>query len=145
MNLIINHYGRIKSGKLIFSIPDLYSQQLLELEGCDVVVNIKKRHKKPSNNQYGYYRGAILVACHQSEEFSWCDKKDDIHDIYFAPKFLSYVVKGKRGQEVTLVRSLADITDEEMSDFITRVLADCDQMGIQIPSPESFYNKYYQK
>ncbi len=145
MNLIINHYGRIKAGKLIFDIPDLYNHQLLELEGCDVVVNIKKRFKKPSISQYNFYRGGILLACYQSEEFSWCDNKDVIHDTYFAPKFLSYTVKGKDGKEIKLVRSLADINNEEMTEFISRVLADCTEMGIIVPSPEQFYNKYYQK
>lgn len=145
MKLIINHYARIRNGKLIFSIPSLYSDQLLELEGCDVVVNIKKRHQKPSLSQYGFYRGGILVACYESEEFSSLDNKDLIHDTYFALKFLSYVVKGKDGKEVRLTRSLADITNEEMTLFITQVLADCAEMNIEVPSPEMYYNKFYQK
>ena len=148
MKLVVKHYGRIKAGKLIFDIPDLYRQQVLELEGQNVVMEIKKRHEKPTLSQYAYYRGGILIACYQSEMFSHCDKKDDIHDDYFAPKFLSYKkiveFKGEK-KEITKERSLADLSKDEMKDFITKVLIDCDMNEIQVMPPETFYNKYYQK
>src|SRR5688572_22259529 len=125
MKLQINHYGHVEAGKLKLAIPDLYRQQLAELEGQEVVMVIKKKHKKPTNSQYGYYRGAILGTCFKTEHFNGLDKKDDIHDLYFAPKFLSYkqvVLMGGRKKGVIRVRSLADLTDEEMSEFISRCL-----------------------
>lgn len=146
MNLQIRHYGRIKNGKLIFDIPSLYDDQLRELEGQNVVMHLKKRHEKPSVSQYGYYRGAILVACYESDMFMHYDNKDQIHELYFAPKFLSYVVlQPSTNKEIPKTRSLADLTKEEMSVFMERVLADCAENGIEVPLPELFYNKYYQK
>jgi len=148
MKLVVKHYGRIKAGKVIFDLPDLYRQQVLELEGQNVVMEIKKRHEKPTLSQYAYYRGGILIACYQSEMFSHFDNKDDIHEDYFAPKFLSYKkiveVNGDK-YEVVRIRSLAELSKEEMKEFIERVLADAAINSINVLPPESFYNKYYQK
>jgi hypothetical protein len=148
MKLEIRHYGRVRGGKAIWDIPELYAQQLLSLEGKNIVAIYKELHQKPTMSQYGYYRGAILVACYQSEYFSYMAKKDDIHDEYFAPKFLSYVkLVGPPGnqKEMTFTRSLADLSKDEMKDFMEKVIGDCAENGISIPASEEFYNKYYQK
>lgn len=149
MKLEIRHYGRIRDGKLFFDVPELLDQQKRELEGKEIVMTIKKRHEKPSRSQYNYYRGAILVACHRSDMFFHFNTKDDIHELYFAPKYLSYKklvqVGAERPYEVTLIRSLTELSKEEVSVFIERVLADCAENGIECPEPEEFYNKYYEK
>lgn len=144
----IFHTGRVKNGKLLFDVVDFYNQEILALEGKNFVLTIKEKHKKPSNNQFGYYRGGILPVCYESEQFKHMDKKDDIHEYYFAPKFLSYkkeiTVNGVL-QTATRTRSLSELTSQEMSEFIERVLADCAEMGISVPPAESFYNKYYKQ
>ena len=148
MKYQIYHTGRVRNGKTIFDNVELYQQNLLELEGKEFSLIIKEKHKKPSNNQYGYYRGGILPVCYESEHFINMDKKDDIHEYYFAPKFLSYkklVVIGGQTKEVSRVRSLADLSNKEMSEFIERVISDCYELGIEVMPAESFYNKYYQK
>lgn len=148
MKLLINHYGRVRNGELIYSLPELLDQNIRELEGSNFVMTLKKQHEKPSISQYGFYRGCILICCHKSEAFVAMDTKDSIHEKYFAPRFLSYKtiaeVSGKR-YEVTLVRSLADLSKEEMSEFLERVIAHCEELGISVPPPELFYQKYYQK
>lgn len=149
MKIEIRHYGRVRDGVVIYDIPALYDQQLRELEGKDIVMTIKKRHEKPSRSQYNYYRGAILVACHKSEKFKHFDNKDDIHEAYFAPKFLSYKklvrIDNQKPYEVPLVRSLAELSKEEISEFLERVLADLAENDIECPAPEDYYNKYYEK
>lgn len=148
MKISINHYGIVKDGRKIYHNQSLYDDQLRQLEGKPFVEVIKEVHKKPSHSQYGYYRGGILIACHQSEEFSHYDKKDDIHDEYFAPKYLSYTklidIDGNK-YEITMIRSLADLSQDEMSLFMTKVLADCDQKGIVVLSPADYYSKFYNK
>lgn len=148
MNCDIRHYGRVEKGIKIYFNPDLYRDQLASLEGKDFCEVIKQKHKKPSNNQYGFYRGGILPTCYQTEMFNHLDNKDSIHEDYFAPKFLGFskmVEVGGKKYEFWKVRSLADLTEKEMSEFITRVLAECDLNGIEIPSPEQYYSKYYNK
>jgi len=146
MKGIVQHYGRVRNGKVIFDIASLYDDQLRELEGKQIVMTIKERHKSPTKSQYGYYRGCILPICYETEMFSAYDNKDEIHEFYFADKFLSYTIKDpKTGKEKQRVRSLSDITDKEMSVFIERVLAECAELGIEIPPSEMYYNKYYEK
>lgn len=148
MKLTIRHYGRVKNGHKEYYNVDLYRSQLQALEGREFIEEIKERHIKPSNDQHGYYRGGILITCHKSEMFSHFDRKDDIHDDYFAPKFLGYVkivTVGGKTQEQFKIRSLADLDKEEMTEFISRVLADAAENGIGVPGPEEYYTKYYQR
>lgn len=147
MKLEVRHYGRVRGGKVIFDLPALYEQELIGLEGKDVVLTIKKRHQKPTMSQYNYYRGIILMACYQSEMFSSADNKDQIHDEYFAPKFLSYKKMSNFGDKKEIVKelSLSELDKDQMTEFISKVLADCAHNNIHIDSPEIYYSKYYQK
>jgi len=148
MKITIKHFGHVKNGKKFYENLDLYREQIQALEGKNFVEEIKERKVSASMSQYGYYRGAILSTCHKSEMFSYFENKDSIHENYFAPKFLSYKVLVKlpeKTYEQLKVRSLADLSVDEMKEFIERVLADCAENGILIPDPESYYNKYYQK
>lgn len=146
MKTQVKHYGFIKDGKKIYHNPALFKQQMDSLEGKQFVEIISEVKNKPSQSQYNYYRGGILVACHESEMFCHFDNKDLIHDCYFAKKFLTHrelvVLKNER-YEVNVTRSLADLSDKEMSEFIDRVLAKCADLGIYVLSPTEYYNKYY--
>lgn len=149
MSVEIKHYGKIdENGKKIYYIPELYRSQIDSLRGYEFVEIVKKKHQKVTQSQHGYYRGCILPICHKTNRFLHFDKKDDIHDDYFAPKFLGYVkvveIDGKV-QEQKKVKSLENLSKEEMTEFIERVISDSAYNGIVIPQPEEFYNRYYQK
>lgn len=145
----IRHYGFVKNRKLIFAEPSLYNKVVESLEGKEFVLTLKRRHKKVSQNKYGYYFGGILGVLHQTEMFSHLDNKDQIHELYFAPIFLSYSrlieINGQK-KEIKGVRSLADLSDEEMGTFIERVRAHCEmELNVEIHDPETYYSKYYNK
>lgn len=148
MKLQVNHYGRVRGGEIIYAIPELMRQELAALEGKDVIITIKKKHEKASTNQYGYYRGGILGTCYKSNHFAALDTKDQIHELYFAPKFLTYKklveISGVR-KEVTVTRSLADLSVEEMSEFLEKVLAECAHLGIEVLPAEMYYSRFYSK
>lgn len=147
MKIQIKHTGIIKNGKPIWDLPDLYQQQMWELEGKQFTMTIKETHKKVTMSQHNFYRGIILPVCYESEFFRSYDNKDQIHDEYFAPRFLGYkkmidLPAGK--QEIMFIRSLADFSITEMADYITKVIALCEtELGINIPNPEMAYNKFY--
>jgi len=147
MALLIKHFGVIKNGRKVYHNPELYSAQLLQLEGQEFEEVIKKRTRKTTLSQHSYYRGAILASCYQSEMFGHFDKPDDIHDFYFAPKFLTVtkMVKDNNGvnREFKKVIHMSDMTIEETSAFIEKVIADCAQNEIYILSPEEYYNRHY--
>jgi len=146
MKIEIKHSGEVRNGVKYYDNPDLYRQQLQELEGKRFIEIIKEKHRTPSNGQYGFYRGGILPICYTTEMFSYFDNKDDIHSNYFAPKFLSYkvVVKVKNERyEITKVRSLTELSEKEFAMFIERVIIECSELGIEIPDHNQYYNKYY--
>ena len=148
MALEIKHYGIIKNGVKQYYNNELYRGQMQSLEGKEFVELIKPVFKKVSMSQNNYYRGGILPTCYQSEMFSHLDKKDDVHEFYFAPKFLTLVkvveIAGEQ-REITITRSLADLSQDEMREFITKVLIDCEMNGIIVGSPQDYYNKFYNK
>jgi len=146
MKPIIKHPGKVIHSKLEFYNKPLWQQQIFALEGKEIEVIIKEKQKKPSLDQFAYYRGGILGTCHQSEMFSHFENQDEIHENYFAPKFLSYkqlVVFPKERYEVTKVKSMAELTRKETAEFIDRVIADCTENGIVILSPEEYYQTHY--
>ena len=148
MRVKVRHYGEVKRGKKVYYNPELYQKQIDSLEGRKFVEIIEPVVKKPSLDQYGYYRGGILPTCHSSDFFIHFDNKDDIHTLYFAKKYLSYtrlVALPNERYEVTETRSLADLDREEMKDFIDRVLVECANLGIEVLSPEEYYNQFYNK
>jgi hypothetical protein len=149
MNPEIRHHGLIKNRKLIFQEPELYNKAVEALEGKEFTLTLKRKHKQVSHNKYAYYFGGILAVLYQTETFSHLDNKDQIHELYFAPKFLSYTkiieINGVK-QEVKGERSLSSLSDEEMGLFIERVIADCEnELSIEIYPPETYYSKYYNK
>lgn len=144
--ILIKHYGYIKNGRKFYLDKDLYHQQLTSLEGKNFVEIIQERKKKTSLSQYAFYRGAILGAFFESEEFRHFDKADDIHEFYLAPKFLSYkkmIIVGDESIEVTLIRSMADLSRGETSELIERVIALAAEKEIEILSPDQYYEKSF--
>lgn len=148
MKTVVKHFGIVERGVKKYYLPDLYKKQIDALEGRRFVETIQEVKNKPTVSQYNYYRGGILIACYESEMFCHLDNKDKIHELYFAKKFLTHkelIVLKNEKYEVEITRSLADISDKEMGEFIDRVLAECDQLGIEVLSPEQYYSKYYNK
>lgn len=147
MAVQIKHFGKIVNGKRVYSNLSLHHQQLLQLEGKEFEEVIKERTKKVTLDQFGFYYGGILPTCHQSEMFSHYDKSEDIHEDYFADKFLSYkkliTLPDGTIHTKTKYHSLTSLNRKEMSEFIEKVLIDCEMNGILVLSPEQYLNKTY--
>lgn len=143
-------YGKIINGRKVYHVPALVNAQIAQLgEGTEFEEILQKRKHKTTLSQHAFYRGVILEACYASEMFSGCDKADDIHDDYFAPKFLSYkkmvtLPDGKQ-QEITKYISMADMSMEETAAFIEKVIADCAMNGIFFRSPEEYHHNIFSK
>lgn len=139
-------YGNVKGGKVKFELPEYLDSILKQFESKRVEIKIKESKRNPSLNQYAYYYGIILPVCHKTEMFSSLDKPSDIHDEYFGPKFLSYrklITINNKTKEVTRVRGLSELNIDEMSEFISRVMAECQNEGIDVPEAQKVVNRYY--
>ena len=149
MSVDIKHIGRIdENGKKVYYNPALYRDQIDLLRGHEFVEIIKKKHQKVTQSQHGYYRGVILPICHKTNRFIHFDTKDTIHDDYFAPKFLSYIkvveIDGKVTEQKK-EKSISNLSKEEMAEFLERVISDCTDNQIRVPSPEEHYHEYYKR
>lgn len=146
MKLSVKHYGKIENGKKIYYNIPLYKQQLQALEGMEFVEIIEEKPKKASVDQHNFYRGGILGTCIQTEYFSHFANEDAIHEDFFAPMFLSYTVQvttPKESKIVTKVRSTADLSKKEYSEFIDKVLNFCGENDIHVLPPEQYHSRYY--
>lgn len=143
---MIKHYGVVKNGKKIYHNPFLYKQQLQALEGKEFMELIEEKHYKPSQDQHSYYRGGILGTCIQTEYFSHFANEDAIHADFFAPMFLSYtvqVVTPEKSYIQTKIRSTAELTKKEYSEFIEKVINWCGLNEIEIAPAELYHSRYY--
>lgn len=146
MKIEVKHSGEVRGGVKYYDNPDIYRQQLQELEGKRFIEIIKEKHKKLTRSQQNYYRGGILPACHKSEHFYHFDKTEDIHEDYFSEKFLTYKKEVKIDNERYLIKkkiSTASLNQKEMAEFIERVIAHCGELGIEVPDNTQYYNKYF--
>lgn len=139
----LRHYGKIVNGKKEYFNPILYKQQLDALEGQEFEEVIKKRFRKVSEDQHAYYRQGVLGTCIQSDQFMHFNKPDDIHNEVIAPMFLGYTTRRElngKVYEAQHVTSTADLSKDEMREFIDKVIAWLlMEFNIQILSPEQYY------
>ncbi len=136
---ILKHYGQVSNGMVKFYQVDLYKANLKELEGQEIEVTIKKRHKQRSDDQAGFYRGGICRVCIQYEMFSHMEV-EDVHE-FFANKFLSYNKHLQVGQETFLLKktiSTTSLSKEEMKEYIDKCIHWCAEHGIEIKDPEQY-------
>lgn len=143
---VVRHYGKVIKGTLRPENYKLWYHQLQALEGKEYELVIKERFRKASNDQFGFYFGGILTSCFESEFFSHLDKPQDVHDLYFGPKFLTYkVIKVIGGKQVEVVkeRSLSSLSKIDLADLIDRAIADCEMNGIRILSPHEYQLTQY--
>ena len=135
----IRHFGQINNGELQLFNLGLWGNQIRELEGKEIYVEVRERPKNVTTDQHAYYRGAILPECLQYETFGGWEKQE-VHE-FFVDMFLSYTkVKIMNGiaKEIKVVPSTADISRKEMAEFIEKVLGWLAMEGIYIMSPEQY-------
>ncbi len=86
--VLLKHYGKIINGKKIYYNHDLYLESVKALEGFEFEEVLKEKHKKVSEDAFGYYYGGVIGEAMKYEMFGgW--SKDDIDD-FFSSLFLTY-------------------------------------------------------
>jgi hypothetical protein len=102
-------------------------------------LTLKQKSEDISSESFGYYFGIVLKVAHSTNQYDWLDKSEDLHEKVFAPKFLMYEKAVRTvNNKITMrkmIRSLSDLNQKEMSQFIERVIADLESDGISIPLP----------
>lgn len=140
----IRHYGTVINDEVIMYNEDLLKQQFAGYEGKEFYLEVREKPKNVTQDQHGYYRGAIVPTCLEFESFGGWDEKM-VHD-FFVDEFLSYkkimTYKGVP-KEVKIIPSHSSLNRKEMSEFIDKVLQWLAQEGIYVMTPEQYnFGKY---
>lgn len=123
-------YGELKEGKLILSREKI-AKALSQYEDCRIEVMMRRVRNSKTKNQLGWFFGVVLklISDHTG---------DDIESLYrnvFLPQFAPTIIKKWKGKEVISRKRISQMSSEEMSDFITRVMVEGADLGIVFPEP----------
>lgn len=101
---------------------------LLKYEPTAIAVTIEPIRSNRSLSQLAYLWGVVYpeIAGHTGHSAT------ELHSI-FKKLLLPPKVTKFRGREITLTGSTSNLSKGEMAEFITRVIAEAGQMGINIP------------
>jgi hypothetical protein len=105
---------------------------LLKYEPSKVAVTIEPIRNNRSLNQLAYLWGVVYpeIAGHTGHTAT------ELHEIFKRLLLLPRITKFK-GREIKMAATTTTLSKGEMAEFITRVLAEAGEMGINIP-PASF-------
>ena len=128
------HRGSIKDGKLTLDNPAYYRTIIGGYEDTPKVrIIIEKERGSKTNQQLGYYFGVMLPEIARHTGYS-VDELDAI----FKTKYLKKSLKW-RGGELEVIDSKANLTSLEMGEFISSIMLEANELGIEIPSPDKNY------
>lgn len=121
------HNGFLKGGKLVLDNPKWFNEMLSLYADAPVSITVERVRHSKSKEQLGYYWGVVLPEIAADTGHSI----DDLHEI-FKSKHLRKK-KVWRGQNITTISSTKELAVGEMAEFITSVIAEANELGIEIP------------
>ena len=122
--------ARIEKGRILYGDPVQYSRVLSALEGQEVSVSIKPRHKSRSDRQNKYYWGVVneLLALYTGYS------RDEMHEI-LRGKFLSDS-KSIAGEDITFSHSTTELSTVEFEEYLSHIREWASvKLNVFIPAP----------
>ena len=127
-------HGSIKDGKLVLDNPPYFRTILSGYEDTPKVrITIEKQRGAKTLNQLGYLFGVVYPEIARSTGHN-VDEIDAIFKVKYLKKKLMW-----RGAELITIDSKANLTSEEMGEYIGNVVLEAQELGIEIPSPNKHY------
>lgn len=120
-------------GRLVLDNERWFRGMLQGYDDCKVTVVVERQKSHPSSEQRGYLWGVVYPEISRHTGHS----PDELHEIFKA----RHLVKKHlwRGAELTTVRSTGDLTMNELAEFITDVVVEAGELGIEVPPPDKLY------
>lgn len=125
--------GRLKDGNIVLNNSRWFKGHLSLYEDCAITVIVEKRSKDKSKEQLGYLWGVVYPCISNHTGYS----PEELHEIFKAKLLKSKMVW--RGAEVITVRGTQPLKVGEMAEFITGVILEASELGIEIPPPDKAY------
>lgn len=125
--------GRLKDGKIVLNNERWLKGHLSLYEDCAITLVVERRAKDRSKEQLGYLWGVVYPEMSNHTGMS----PEDIHDA-LKSKYLKRKVLW-RGYDMFSPRSTSQLTVGEMAEFISNVILEAGEMGIEVPPPDKLY------
>ena len=130
LNTFVSH-GAIKNGKLVLDNSPYFRMILNGYEDTEKVrITLEKERGAKTRNQLGYLFGVVYVEIARHTGYS-VDELDAI----FKAKYLKKSLKW-RGGHLQVVESKANLTSDEMGEYISNVVLEGMELGCVIPDPD---------
>jgi len=131
--MIPRFHARVENGKLVFDRPEVFMAYINSIaEKGDLEVTVQPWRKEKSLQQIRYVHGVVFALCSQASGYTVEEVKGLLKS-----QFLTDYVTTKEGKELPYVKSLADLTMKEMSEFIDNcIILAAKHWSVVIPSPE---------
>ena len=135
------HSFRVENNVLLWFEPKLLQREINNFDGKEGYILFYLEDIPASKDQYGYFYGAIIKECEESNVFQGMNKREIakilLHEITAAEKIVVYP-DGKKKTIIT-VDSLSQYTVKEMSVFIEKTLAYLStELGINVRPAEQY-------
>ena len=143
MKRILKHKGKVIDGQLHLNNVDYYTHCLKGLEGKDIEVTVQEKEKDPTLRQYGYYFGVVLPNALEDETFGGWTKEE--LDAYLKSNFLQkskMKIINNVPIELKYSPSKAQISKEEMTEFLRKVITFLAQQGVIVPESHEYIKAY---
>ena len=125
----------IKDGKLVLENPAYFKTIVSGYEDTpNVRITLEKKRGAKTLNQLGYLYGVVYVEIARHTGYSVQEL-----DAIFKAKYLKKSLKW-RGSELVTITSKADLTSDEMGEFISAVVLEGSELGCEIPDPDKHWN-----
>ena len=125
------HSGKVEAGRFCPDDPVRWAAALGKLAGRRVLLDVNRETRSHSSNQRRYYFGVVLATVAE-----WSGhEKEELHD-YFKRQFLPVPTRVlPTGEVIEGVPSTKELSLEDYSDYVSKVMAWAANNGLYIPSP----------
>ena len=103
---------------------------LSKFEPSKIRVTIAPNREFRSQNQNGYYWGVVIPAFCETTGYTPREQDRVFEDLFAPRKVLKH-----RGREIVTTVHCKDLSLGEFAEFLTRVMVEAGEMGINIPPP----------
>lgn len=129
------HHGSIVGGKLVLDSPGYFKTIIAGFEDTkDVRITVQRKKRTKTNSQLGYLFGVVYAELSRHTGHS-VEELDSI----FKAKYLKRSLKW-RGADLVTINSKANLTSDEMGQYINEVIGEANELGIEIPSPDKHWD-----
>lgn len=131
--IVPRFHFRVEDGLPIYDRPEVVKAYLQGIaHKGDLEVTFQPWRKEKSNQQIRYVHGVVFALCSEASGYT----KEEVKGI-LKKEFLTVYAKSPNGKKISYVRSLADLTMAEMSQFIDDcIILAAKHWSCVIPSPE---------